>query len=547
MFLASPPRTALLLDAAWRLGPRPVAWALAGRALRRVAASRLADAPLPEGPFLPSPAGPLPPEPERLEAAARIAPPIAPTGFDPAQWAALLDPLAGPDIRPVWEAARWAELPLLALAARMEPEAGYLARAEGWIAAWLRLNPPYRGPNWACGQEAGLRALHLALATAILGGSPGSGATALARLLDRRIAANPAYALAQDNNHPISEAAGRLACALLTRDAPAAARHSRAIDRRVARLIAEDGGFAQDSPAYLRLALDVLSVTEELRLAFHGPRAAPRTRERAAAAARLLARLACPESGALPRFGHQDSSCFADLALAGAADARASIARALGRFGAEPPADEPGWCGAGLRLWRAGRARAVLRLPGRRFRPGHADALHLDLWDGAAAVLSDSGTGAYNPAPADRWWLDYFPSTMAHNTIEFDGQSQMPRLTRFLSAFWPEGGATGSGGWMRDHRGNCHRRHVEPLPGGRRWRVTDEVSGPFQALALRWHLPPDLAGPSPRIEVTADAPVSLGLEAGWESPAYGLVRPRPVLVARAPAPISRLTSVIALF
>jgi hypothetical protein len=40
--------------------------------------------------------------------------------------------------------------------------------------------------------------------------------------------------------------------------------------------------------------------------------------------------------------------------------------------------------------------------------------------------------------------------------------------------------------------------------------------------------------------VTADGPVSITLEAGSESPAYGQVVPAPVLVARAYAPVSRL-------
>lgn len=538
----------LRLDAAQRLGPRPVGLMLAARAARPLAAARLARAgAVPQGPFLPAPVGQALPADARLLAAARaVVPPRPAEGFDHAAPAARLNPLAGPDIRPVWEASRWLEIPLLALAERTEPGAGHLARAEAWLAAWLRLNPPFLGPNWACGQEAALRALHLALAVAELGGAPTAGTRALAKTLDRRIGANPLYALAQDNNHAPSEATGRMACALLLGDRAGAARRSAALDRLVLRLVAPDGGFAQDSPAYLRLLLDTLAVAERLRAAFGGPAMDGAARARAAAASRLLARLACPETGALSRLGHQDGSRFADLALAGPDDARASVARALAAFGAAPPEEGASWRGAQLVLLRAGRARAVLRLPrGDGFRPSHADALHLDLWDGPRGLLTDSGTGAYNPPPENRWWLDHFPSTAAHNTVEFDGESQMPRATRFLPAFWPEGGALGeTGGWVRDRRGRRHEREVHASPCGRVWRVEDRVSGPFRAVALRWHLPPE--GAAPRVKVAADAPLRVSTEQGWESPAYGTARPRPVLVARAEAPVSRLTTVISL-
>ncbi len=74
--------------------------------------------------------------------------------------------------------------------------------------------------------------------------------------------------------------------------------------------------------------------------------------------------------------------------------------------------------------------------------------------------------------------------------------------------------------------------------------MEDAVSGPFRALALRWHLPAE--GLAPRIEVTADAPLRLAVEPGSDSPAYNRVRPRPVFVARADAPVSRLTTIISL-
>ena len=584
---------ALVADAAWRLGPRPVLLAAWHRSpfARALARWRLRGAASPPaGPFLPaeSPAGDAPAglPPAHVSAVLRLAAgAAAPEGwhgpFPPDRPALGLDLFGPGDIRPVWERSRWAELPLLAQAARLDPAGGHAARAEAWLGDWARANPPFRGPNWACGQEAALRALHLALALGLLGAAaPGPGARALLTLHARRIAATPAYAMAQDNNHPVSEAAGLLACGLLLGEAALVRRGAARLDRAVRRLVAPCGGFAQPSTGYHRLLLDVLAVAAWLwrRLGGPSPLLGAEAAARAAAATRWLLRLTDPATGATPRIGHQDGSCFADLSLAGPGDARPSLERAArllaGRsagFAADPgcawlslplpgagpwPAERR-WRGEGFAGWQEGRARALLRTAGAprlRFRPGHADLLHLDLWDGAVAVLRDGGTGAYNPPPDAAWWHAHFTGTAAHNTVEFDGADQMPRAGRFLFARWPQGGWLPDGAWLRDWRGNRHARRVTAEKGGRRWLVEDRLCGPFRTATLRWRLAPGewhalpggVEGPAARLALSADAPLEVTLEQGWESPAYGVVRPAPVLVARARAPVSRITTVIGL-
>lgn len=525
------------LDAARRLGPRAVALAWVGRGpLARVRlAVTLRDRPCPGRPLATS-AG----------SAAR----------PPAAW---FRPMAGADIRPVWEANRWAELPRLALA-------GEGARIAEFLADWFAANPPYRGPNWACGQEAALRALHLALAAALAGERPEAEAM---RRLARRIAANPAYAMAQDNNHPVSEAAGLLICGLSLGDARMARRGARRLDAAVARLVAPDGSFAQPSPAYHRLLLDVVAVAEWLRRRWSGPAASPLTLARMAAATRWLHRLACVATGGLPRLGHQDGSHVADLSGAGPDDARASLERAARLFcGASAgwPAD-PGCAAMGLAVpsevlaevgdWtcfgflgrRSGHARAILRTGPLRFRPAHADLLHLDLWNGPDNLLRDGGTGAYNPA--DPGWIAYFQGARAHNTIGFDDEDQMPRLGPFLHAHWPETGPLPDGGWIRDRRGRFHAREVLAIPQG--FRVEDRIGGRFAEAVLRWRLMPggwrlDGQGVTgrARLVVTADAPCRMRLVEGRESLAYGQVSALPVLEVAVGAGARRLTTEVRL-
>jgi Heparinase II/III-like protein len=183
--------------------------------------------------------------------------------------------------------------------------------------------------------------------------------------------------------------------------------------------------------------------------------------------------------------------------------------------------------------------------------------LHFDLWDGPRNLLRDGGSGAYNPPPGCAWWLDALQGAAGHNGISFDGQEPMLRLSRFLYAHWPACGPLAGrqwadGGWMRDWRGNRQERRVSVR--GRCWQVEDRVAGPFRHLSLRWRLAPGewrltatgAEGPWARLTIAADAPILLRLEQGWESLAYGQVSPLPVLVARAAAPVSRLTTIVAL-
>lgn len=504
------------MDAAWRLGPRAVGFALLGRGpwARPWLRWRLRDGAAPD----------------------------------------LRDPMAGADLRPLWEANRWAELPALALA-------GQGAAISPWVEAWWAAHPPYRGALWLCGQEAALRALHLALACALSGQAPPAP---VMRALARRIGANPAYALAQDNNHPVSEAAGLLVCGLALADSRLAARGARRLDAAIARLVAEDGSFAQASPAYHRMLLDVVAVTQWLR--GEALPAAPLTLRRMAAATRWLHRLACPETGHLPRMGHQDGSHVADLSRAGPEDARASLERAARLFcGASAgwPEDagcaalglalpearlvaESEWRGEGLLGRRFGSLRAILRTGPLRFRPGHADLLHLDLWRGAENLLRDGGTGAYNPA--ERGWVDYFQGAAAHNVIAFDGEDQMPRLGPFLFHHWPRTGALPEGGWWRDHRGRFHARELRALLDG--LLVEDRIAGPFREAVLRWRLAPGawrltpegVSGRGLRIGLAADGPMTLRLAEGLESLAYGAATPLPVLEACLGETVTRIAT-----
>jgi hypothetical protein len=608
-----------------------------------------------------------------LAAAAHAAIPANWHGPFPANAPSLgMDLFSPGDIRPVWEANRLLAVPLLALAARIAPAHGHLVRAETLLHEWVAANPPFRGPAWACGQEAALRAMHLCLALALLDAdrTPSSAMRVLLSAHARRIAATRAYAAAQDNNHAVSEPAGLFVIGLVLGDPTLARCGARGLARAVARLVAPDGAFAQPSPGYHRLLLDTLAVAEWFRLHHGAPPFAAPFADRAKAATLWLRRVMEPMTGVLPRCGAVDDSVFADLSLHGTADARGSVGRAVALFAADgsaggalplqttppkaegpletsswlrvrltglvtqgtravvepapipggapsppalsiafppiaarqarvprtttvpsprtnhrarhhievskgpsafggvrsgegqspspvapysPPPDAPppartwrteGWYGAST-----DRFRLLLRTGAPlRFRPAQNDLLHLDLALDGAPLLIDGGTGAYNPPPGRDWWTAALAGTAGHNTIQFDGEEQMPRVGRFLFARWPRCRAVPGGAALRDATGRRHDRCVD-LSGGR-VVVTDRVAGAFSALVLRWRLAPGewrltddgAAGPRARLRLTADAPHRLRLAQGWHSPAYGRVEPAPVLELTAAAPVSLLTT-----
>ena len=117
---------------------------------------------------------------------------------------------------------------------------------------------------------------------------------------------------------------------------------------------------------------------------------------------------------------------------------------------------------------------ALLRLPTYRFRPAHADPLHLDLWCKGVNLLRDGGSYAYN---ADAVELAYFPGIASHNTFQFDKVEPMPRIGRFLFGDWLhlEGPArlephSVTAAYSCPH--GRHQRQVQVDATGYRWIIT---------------------------------------------------------------------------
>lgn len=475
------------------------------------------------------------------------------------------DPQVG-DIKLVWELSRmdWA----LAFAQRARNgDAAALQRLNDWLADWCQRNPPYRGPNWKCGQEASIRVMHLAMGALILGQTR-QAAPALRELIHlhlQRIAPTLSYAIGQDNNHGTSEAAALfiggswLQMLGQAEGAGWTALGRRWLENRAACLIGGDGSFSQYSLNYHRVMLDTYCMAEVWRRHTGLPDFAAGMQRRLQAATGWLHGMINPINGEGPNVGANDGARLLQLTDSPCRDFRPCVQLAMVLFAGQRAYSGAGawdrplhWLGlplpqsvaaparsrqaddGGFAVLRRGPVMAMLRYPRFCFRPSQADALHLDLWRGGDNLLRDAGTYSYNTQPH---WLDYFGGTASHNTVQFDERDQMPRLGRFLFGDWLQASgiedlkedATGvrfAAGYC-DSRGASHLRRVSLDDA--RLRVVDEVAGFARKGVLRWRLAPGswtlegshLTDGVQTLTVQASMPiVRCELVDGWESRHY---------------------------
>lgn len=426
------------------------------------------------------------------------------------------------DIKGIWELSRfdWA-VAWATVAARGDADA--LARLDTWVSNWAQSNPPYKGPNWKCGQEASIRVMHLITTAWILGQdrSPEQGLVDLITAHIQRIAPTMSYAIGQQNNHGTSEAAALFigGSFLIGHDPRAenwARKGRRLLEELGQNLIESDGSFCQYSVTYHRVMLDTYSLAEAWRQHLNLPLFSTELLKRLSAATRWLRTMTDVNSGDAPNIGANDGALLIQLTDSDYRDFRpcvqlaAALFENIDAYGAGPWTAPLRWFGVqdgkhslepdsmsfdegGYHVLHNGKAMAVLRYPRFRFRPSQADALHLDFWHDGINLLRDAGTFSYNATGAE-----WFSTSSAHNTIVFDERNQMPRLGRFLLGQWLKAEMVESvrvdsteisaAAAYSDADGAYHRRDVTLTPNGLICR--DTVSGSFDKAVLRWRLAP---------------------------------------------------------
>ncbi len=447
------------------------------------------------------------------------------TGADagsPLHWTKLPDFAAG-DIKGVWELSRWAwAYPLGRAYLRTRDE----RMTETFLALagdWLDRNPPNVGPNWKCGQEASIRLMAAAWALSAFDRSPlvtpafRARLASLASVTAQRVEAHLSYALSQDNNHAISELVGLLVAGALWPGLPGADARREKARRLLAmacdRLFAPDGSFSQHSSNYHRVALDGLCFAAAVaKVSGHPLPAAVASAGRRGGD--FLHGLSDP-AGRVARYGADDGARILPLALADYGDYRPTLAACAALFGSAPVPEGPhqdqarllgvdpepsvpkAWPRAsdlrdgGLHIRRVGDALVSLRCPTQfRFRPSHADQLHLSVLQGDDFAVDDPGTLSYNLPGVP--WAD-LAAARFHNVPLVDDADPMERASRFLWLPWTTCRleACEEGRLVASHagfKGFIVRREVAITAG--QVIVTDTFEGDREAdLSVRWNSP----------------------------------------------------------
>lgn len=442
------------------------------------------------------------------------------------------------DIKLVWELSRFSIAYTLVRAYAASRDERYPAAFWALVEDWARHNPPQRGPNWQCGQEAAFRLMAWCFGLHGFADSPHttperivSLAAMIAAHADR-IAGNIAYARSQKNNHAISEAVGLWTVGLLFPEFARADRWRnqgrRVLVEETRRQVYADGAYVQHSANYHRLFLHDLLWA--LRLGeVNGARLPDEVYERFSRATDFLYRLLDPVSGQVPNYGANDGALILPLADGDYADFRPTLQAAhvlihrtrlfpLGPWdeltcwlfgpGVLPDAPcEPALPGdltapeGGCYSLRGRQSWALIRCAHYRDRPAHADQLHVDLWWRGVNIACDAGTYLYSGAPP---WNNSLAGTAVHNTVTVDGLDQMTLAGRFLWLDWSRGNVRhvtcSEDGflayWEGEHNGYArlpdpatHRRAVIRL-GDETWLVLDLLRGQrAHACRLHWLLP----------------------------------------------------------
>ena len=504
----------------------------------------------------------------------------APRLNDDQDWVQALVAIGDSDVKPYWEFSRFYWLPQFTLAARNGDQRA-AERAEHWLQDWISKNPQFRGINWACGQEAAIRVMNLALSALILDTwrSPSPAMKWLIETHARRIQPTLSYALGQDNNHGTAEA-----CALFIAGTwgevwtmPGAEQFVRTgrkwLNDRALRMIQPDGSPAQYSTTYHRANLEAFCMAELWSRRTEKRGLDSKETARVIKGARWLHSITDPATGDAPNIGANDGSHLFNVPATGYRDFRPTVAMAAALFdGARPwpnyedprlgelgiPAGPLLWSGSattashdgGFILLRKEKATVLMRYPRFKFRPSQSDLLHVDFWLDGKNMLRDAGTYSYNIDPQ---WSNYFGGSSSHNTVQFDSRDQMPRLSRFLLGDWlttdrlqpvqDDGQTTQFAAGYSDSKGARHHRRV--CLNVATLLVIDDVQGFSHKAVLRWRLMPgdwqiELTPNGPSLTLGVAAGVSLKVSAnvpiiryelvqGWESRHYLEKTPVPVL------------------
>ena len=386
--------------------------------------------------------------------------------------------LALGDIKTVWELSRfdWV-IQLVILSISGDKDA--ITILNNRLNHWLKENLPYKGVNWKCGQEASIRVMHLVFSAIIIEqfNKPSQSLLKMIEMHIKRIAPTISYAIGQNNNHGTSEAAALfigghfLKINGLLQYEKYETIGRKWLEERSKTLFSEDGCFSQYSTNYHRVALDTYSFCETYRRKNDLKPFSRELSSKLSMATRWLEVLTDKNSGDVPNMGANDGAKLFPTFKSEYRDYRRSVQWAnlvfnnrliyvlsendkfiFNKLGINTetanldlPIDDIQINGDedGFFMYKKKSILLVFKRPIFKFRPSQSDALHIDLWIDGQNILRDGGSFSYNTS---FYKSNYYNGVESHNTVQFDGRNQMPRISRFLF-----------GSWLKEHKFNFYQ------------------------------------------------------------------------------------------
>mgnify|MGYP001239524863 CR=1 FL=1 len=421
------------------------------------------------------------------------------------------------DIKGIWEPSRFDWIIDLVIR-HLNGCRDSLNEANKRIIEWQKHNPAYIGPNWKCAQECSIRLLNIIYGKLLLNDLEPNESSNLFFLQHlKRIKLTTLYSKAQNNNHALSEAAallmgGHFLSQTKIKDGIIFKNIGRnLLEERISKLVLDDGTFSQYSTNYQRMVIDIVTMCELWRIRNDEPKFSDEFYKKTKKMINWLYQLLDIKSGEVPNLGANDGTRLFKFSNNSYSDYRHSVDLAcsiffrkkifesnlLKQIRALLMINEPNkmmdkqksFCfreGGFLGL-RNQDSLALIRVPNYKFRPSQCDALHLDFFNKGQNIFRDSGTFSYNQ-PISK--LNNFDSVLGHNTIQFDDEDQMPRISRFLYGNWLKYSNLSFSekaiSVRYKEKNLMHKRSV--FLEKSKLKVVDEVFGFKKNAILRWHL-----------------------------------------------------------
>ncbi|WP_288260264.1 heparinase II/III family protein [uncultured Prochlorococcus sp.] len=434
------------------------------------------------------------------------------------------------DIKRIWELSRWSWLPLLARAAKYTDDTKFIDAINFLIKDWCINNQLNSSPNWICAQEVSIRMIHAFQSWQILEGGDMIPKKTKSRkdfivMHLERILSTLDYALAQDNNHSISEAAALYIGGGWLGQKRFCDLGRRLLERNVYKLIMMDGSFSQYSTNYHRLVIDTLTQVEIFRKISGLEKFSEKFYKKFNLAIEWLFYFIDNESGEVPNLGGNDGAYCYKLNSLEYKNFKPSIQIANMLLNNQKiyksgPWDEQFYWYESSRIFKKdisviNKKRdkfkffheggyfvispnkenwAILRLPNFKFRPSQSDVFHFDLWSKGKNILKDSGSYSYKQ---ETDYSNYFSGIKGHNTVEIDEKEPMTKLGTFLWGDWSQNYQKPIVNktknfyefkFINKYHGIIHKRNIKVSIDGNNWQIEDKVTGIKKVAILRWRL-----------------------------------------------------------